>query len=59
MNETYKIASVRIHVERVIQRMKIFEILNRRITVDLFSYIDAIVHVIGVITNLSTPVLKT
>ena len=58
MNETFKVASVRIHVERAIQILKIFEILSPRIPVDLFNYIGAIILVCAVITNPSAPILK-
>lgn len=58
MNTTYKIASVRIHVERVIQRVKIFNILNNRIPITLLPKIDSIMHVCCVLANLQPPIIK-
>lgn len=48
---TYETASVRVHVERVIQRLNKFGILTRRIPYELTGYIDDILHVAAVITN--------
>ena len=42
--ETYNIASVRIHVERIMQRLRIYQILNK-IPEKLFHCIDDIVHI--------------
>ncbi|XP_058796140.1 uncharacterized protein LOC131667004 [Phymastichus coffea] len=53
--ETYKIARVRIHVERVIQRLKIYKILDE-IPTSLFSYTDDIVHLICVLVNFQAPI---
>ena len=52
-----RIASVRIHVERVIQRLKLFNILTHRFSAKLFSRIDKIVHLCAVLVNLQTHVL--
>ncbi|XP_077483612.1 uncharacterized protein LOC144093782 isoform X1 [Amblyomma americanum] len=52
VDATYETASVRIHVERVIQRLKTFNILSQRIPHELTGYVDDIVHVVAVITNL-------
>ncbi|KAK8759106.1 hypothetical protein V5799_003262 [Amblyomma americanum] len=51
VDATYETASVRIHVERVIQRLKIFQILTNRIPHELAGYVDDILHVVAVITN--------
>jgi len=58
IDETYKIASVRIHVERIIQRMKMFNILNNRLSTESLPYIDDIVHLCAVITNLQPHIVK-
>lgn len=42
--EGYQIASIRIHVERAIQRIKIFNIL-KNINIELLPYIDCIMHI--------------
>ncbi|XP_066603587.1 uncharacterized protein [Prorops nasuta] len=48
--ETYKIAKVRIHVERIMQRLRIYKILDK-IPVTLFKYIDDIIHICCVLVN--------
>jgi len=58
MDETYRIASVRIHVERIIQRLKIFNILNNKLPTELLPYIDDIIHLCSVITNLQPHIVK-
>ena len=54
----YKIAKEGIHVERVIQRIRIFEILNNKIPHILIPHISDIMFVICVISNLSKPIFK-
>lgn len=49
-NDCYRIASVRIHIERCIQRMKIFRILNF-LPLHLISSIDKILIIISFICN--------
>ena len=44
---TYKVARCRIHVERIMQRIRTYSILNK-ITHHLYKYIDNIMHVICV-----------
>lgn len=58
MEATYKTASVRIHVERAIQRLKIFDIINHRIPYELVEHLDKIMHVLCVITNLKPGIFK-
>ena len=50
-DETYKIARDRIHMERAIQRLKIYNILNI-IPASLFHYMDDLLHIICVLVNL-------
>lgn len=47
--ETYNIASVRIHIERLFARLKMYGILNK-ITIDLLPFIYNIVHMCCVLT---------
>lgn len=49
------IASARVHIERAIQRMKLFKILRHRFPLDLIPYMDDIVAIIAGIVNLSKP----
>lgn len=58
VESTYDIASVRIHVERAIHRMKVYKILSNRVTMDLVPHLDKIVHLIGVLVNFSPPIIK-
>ncbi|KAK9891757.1 hypothetical protein WA026_016555 [Henosepilachna vigintioctopunctata] len=55
---TYNIASVRIHVERCIARIKVYNILIK-INIDLLPYIDDIVHMCCVLVNLQPPIFKS
>lgn len=54
---TYQIASVRIHVERSIQRVKIYNILQK-IPTELLECIDKIIFLCCVMTNLQPPTIK-
>lgn len=58
MDETAKIASVRIHVERVIQRLKNFRILTHRLDFSLLPVVDMIVHMCAVLVNTQSPIIK-
>ncbi|KAH9361628.1 hypothetical protein HPB48_001505 [Haemaphysalis longicornis] len=58
MAETYNIASVRIHVERMIQRVKNFNIVNVRLPIELHDHIDQVMHVICVLANLQSSIFK-
>lgn len=53
---TYNIARVRIHVERIMQRLRTHQILNK-IPHYLFSSIDDIVHICSVLVNLQPPII--
>ncbi|XP_049527237.1 uncharacterized protein LOC119458494 isoform X4 [Dermacentor silvarum] len=55
---TYKIASARMHVERCIQRMKLFRILSERLSADLLPHIGKIVDMCAVLANLQAPIIK-
>lgn len=54
---TVSIAAARVHVERTIQRVKIFAILCNALDTFLVPYIDEIATVICAIVNLSSPIL--
>ena len=55
--KTKYIASERIHVERAIQRIKIFNILSNQIPITLLGIIDDIVTVCAALTNLRPPLV--
>ena len=55
--ETKKIAGVRIHIEQVNQRIKIYRILSTIPTTGL-SYVDNIVFMACVLVNLQPPIFK-
>ncbi|CAN8003064.1 unnamed protein product [Ixodes hexagonus] len=52
------IACARVHVERAIQRMKIYRILRNRFDLDLVPYIDKIFTVIAGTVNLLKPLFS-
>lgn len=54
---TYNVASVRIHIERLFARLKSFNVLNK-ITIDLLQYIDNLLLICCVLLNLSSPIIK-
>lgn len=55
---TKRIARVRIHVERAIERMKKFKIIGRRIPQNIKPMISQIVHVIGFLVNYQEPLVQ-
>ncbi|XP_015124830.1 uncharacterized protein LOC107046672 [Diachasma alloeum] len=55
---TARIAAARVHVERTIQRVKIFKIMEGILPQHLVKYSDDIMTVICGITNLSRPILS-
>lgn len=59
IDTTYNKASARIHVERGIQRMKTYKILCNKFTIDLLPHVDKIVHVSGILANLSSHIIKS
>lgn len=59
VTETYSIAQVRIHVERVIQRIKCYNILNTRVPTELISAMSDVFHVVCcVLANLQPPIIR-
>jgi len=55
---TVAVAAARVHVERRIQRMKVFKILKNEFPFRLLPYSDNIITVIAGIVNLGTPILS-
>lgn len=58
IDTTYNIASVRIHVERAIQRIKKYNILNNRIPVSLIPAMSDVFHMCCVLANLQKRLIK-
>lgn len=58
---TKRIASLRIHVERVIRRIREFSLLEAHSTLDhnIMPYIDSVIIIAAALINLQDPVIKT
>ena len=54
---TADIARARVHVERAIQRLRLFNVLKQKMPWTLLPYADAIITTIGGITNLCNPII--
>ena len=54
---TKSVANARIHVERVIGRMKDFNIMKAELPLDMFDIFDHIVVVIAALVNLQPPIV--
>lgn len=57
VSDTYSIASVRIHIERIMQRLRTFKILDK-MTINMLPYSDDIVFMCCVLVNLQPPIIK-
>ncbi|XP_064476281.1 uncharacterized protein LOC135390517 [Ornithodoros turicata] len=57
--ETQTIAAARVHVERAIQRMKIFKILSTKVLWSTVPILDDIVIITAAVTNLSAPIFSS
>lgn len=57
--KTKRVANTRIHVERVIQRLKHFKILSQTIPVTILPLMNEIVFVCCAVTNLKGPIVKS
>ena len=57
IDETYKIAKVRIHIERIMQRIRSFEIVNK-FSIDMLPHIDNVIFMCCVLVNLQSPIFK-
>ncbi|XP_050516666.1 uncharacterized protein LOC126891533 [Diabrotica virgifera virgifera] len=53
-----KIASARVHIERINQRLKIFKILSGKLSWAYVPLVDDIFTIICAITNISSPILS-
>lgn len=51
------IARARVHIERAIQRLKIFHVLKNNMPWKCLSKIDKIVYIICGIVNISQPII--
>ena len=58
IRKTREIATLRIHVERAIGRMKTFRILSNNIDVPLRKILDQIIAIAAVISNLQGPLIR-
>ncbi|XP_033726136.1 uncharacterized protein LOC117315841 [Pecten maximus] len=59
VEETRRIAEVRIHVERAIQRIKSFQILQGTIPLSLHDLVEDIFLTCAILTIFQTPIIKT
>lgn len=58
VQDTYNIAQVRIHIERMIQRIKIYNILNNKVPTELIPCMADVFHVCCVLANLQPPIIR-
>lgn len=56
--DTYKTARLRIHVERIMQRLRTYRVLDK-IPEYLFTHMDDIIHICSVLVNLQPPIIST
>lgn len=59
VEETRRIAEVRIHVERAIQRIKSFQILQGTIPLSLHDLVEDIFWTCSILTNFQTPIIQS
>lgn len=58
MEETFQIASVRIHVERAIQRLKIYRILKNTVPITMIPHMNNVFSVCAALVNMQTHIIK-
>ena len=58
VKQTKKVANVRIHVERVIRRLKNFRFLSQVIPINMLKHANNILLVCAAITNMQGPIVK-
>ena len=58
VRQTKKVANVRIHVERVIRRLKLFRFLSQTIPINMLKYANNILFVCAAITNMQGPIVN-
>ena len=56
--QSQQIASERIHVERMIQRLKCFHIFDRVIPINMLGSLNQIISVCAMLTNFQEPIIK-
>ncbi|XP_057297120.1 uncharacterized protein LOC130626026 [Hydractinia symbiolongicarpus] len=56
--QSQQIAAERIHVERMIQRLKTFHIFDRVIPVNMLGFLNQIITVCAMLANFQEPILK-
>ena len=59
VKETKKVANVRLHVQRVIRRLKQFRILSQVMPITLLRYANDIILIFAAVTNLQGPIVST
>lgn len=59
LQQTYHIAHVRIHVERVIQRVKMFNVINFRVSNELIPHMSDIMRMCCTLVNIQPPILNS
>lgn len=59
VRKTKRVANVRIHVERVIRRLKTFRYLSQVVPINMLQYCNQILVVCSAISNLHGPIVKS
>ena len=57
IQEQYNTSKLRIHIERIMQRIRIYKI-TEKFTMDLVPFCDEIIFMCGVLVNLQPPIIK-
>ncbi|CAN8006133.1 unnamed protein product, partial [Ixodes pacificus] len=57
VQDTYNIAQVRVHVERMIQRIKVHNILNNRVPISLIPVMSDVFHMCCILANLQPAII--
>ncbi|XP_043214851.1 uncharacterized protein LOC122378167 [Amphibalanus amphitrite] len=55
--KTAEIARARVHVERAIQRLKLFAVMKNKLKWSMLNYVDELIIIVCGITNLQAPIL--
>ena len=58
ITRTRRVANVRIHVERAIQRLKVFKILSQTVPISMARKLDNILSICGGLVNLRSPLIR-
>jgi hypothetical protein len=58
VTQTRRIASVRIHVERAIRKMKVFKILRDTVPITMTKKIDHILRIVAALVNLDSDLIR-